>query len=79
MTTKQQEIEAVLEAADRAAQPGASVVSPVQQAEFETLTRPLIRWLNDNWHPHVTVVITPTRAELLEGLVAFTTTDYVRD
>ena len=35
--------------------------------EFEALARPMIKWLNDNWHPHVTVIITPTSAELLSG------------
>ena len=35
--------------------------------EFEALARPLIEWLNDNYHPHVTAIITPTNAEVLEG------------
>lgn len=38
-----------------------------QRAEFETLSRQLIKWLNDNCHPHHTIIITPTNAELLEG------------
>jgi len=50
-----------------------------QRTEFEAITRPVIEWLNKNCHPHVTVVVTTTHAELLEGLCAFTTTDYVRD
>ena len=49
-------------------------------AEFEALTRPLIKWLNDHYHPHPTIVITPTTAELLEGVCSTgEITDYLRD
>jgi hypothetical protein len=50
-----------------------------QCKEFESITRPVIKWLNDNCHPHVTAVIDPTRAELLEGVCAYPTNDYLRD
>ena len=50
-----------------------------QRQEFEAVTRPVIEWLNANCHPHVTVVIEPTRAELSEGTIAYTTNDYLRD
>jgi hypothetical protein len=47
---------------------------------FETVTRPVIKWLCENHHPHVTVIITPTNAELLEGLKSTgQILDYVRD
>lgn len=48
-------------------------------AEFEALSRPLIKWLNDNYHPHVTVIVTPVNAELMEGQMNFPTHDYIRD
>ena len=55
-------------------------VNKEQQAEFEVLVRPLIQWLNNNCHPHVSVTVTPTNAELHEGVcstgVIF---DYVKD
>lgn len=47
--------------------------------EFHDLAKPLIEWLNKNFHPHVTVVITPTTAEVLEGAVGFTTDEFIRD
>ena len=50
-----------------------------QQQEFEAITRPVIEWLNANCHPHVSVAIDPTRAVLSEGMVAYTTLDYLRD
>ena len=47
--------------------------------EFRALSEPLIKFLNDNWHPHTTIVITPTSAELLEGKVGYETHEFVRD
>lgn len=38
--------------------------------EFRELTEPLIKWLNENHHPHVTLIITTNSAELSEGLLA---------
>ena len=53
--------------------------SQKQRDEFEKLARPLIKFLNDNFSPHTTIIISPVNAELLTGLCAFTTHDYVRD
>lgn len=39
--------------------------------EFEAVARPLIKWMCENCHPHVTAIITPTSCELLEGLCMF--------
>jgi len=30
---------------------------------------PLIKYLNENYHPHVTAIVTPTSVELLEGIM----------
>lgn len=47
---------------------------------FKEASLPMIKYLNENCHPHVTVIITPTGAELLEGL-RFTgeITEYLKD
>lgn len=50
-----------------------------QQVEFRKLAAPLVEWLNSNYHPHVTVLITPTSAELLEGIMAAPITEFVKD
>lgn len=48
--------------------------------EFEELARPLMKWLCEHCHPHVTVIITPTTAELLEGVGSLgEILDYVQD
>lgn len=47
---------------------------------FEEAARPLIKWLCENWHPHVTAIVTPTGAELLSGeQTTGQIMDYVKD
>ena len=55
------------------------ILSEQQRKEFEEVTRPLIKWLNDNCHPHTTIVADNTRAELLEGVCVFHTEEYWKD
>lgn len=50
-----------------------------QCQEFEAKAKDLMNWLCEHGHPHMTIIITPTSAELLEGSVAFTTSEFVRD
>ena len=49
-----------------------------QRKQFEALARPMMQWLNENCHPH-THIIDNTSAELSEGVLAFKTTEYVKD
>jgi len=35
---------------------------------FREAAMPLMEWLRDNMHPHVTVIVDSGRAELMEGL-----------
>jgi arsenate reductase-like glutaredoxin family protein len=50
-----------------------------ESQEFEALARPLIKYLNENHHPHTTIIITPTNAEVLEGIKSFHTVEYIKD
>lgn len=51
-----------------------------QQKSFEAAARPLIKWLCENVHPHHSVIVTPTNAELLEGSCSTgEVLDYLRD
>jgi hypothetical protein len=34
---------------------------------FKEVALPLMQWLNDNCHPHCTVIVDSERAELMEG------------
>ena len=38
-----------------------------KQEEFESLAKPLIKYLNENWNPHCTIIIDGLHAELLMG------------
>jgi len=56
------------------------ILSEKQRKEFEEIARPMLRFLNDNCYPHVTVIITPTNAELTEGVCSTGhILDYVKD
>lgn len=49
-------------------------------AAFEEVARMMMRYLCENHHPHVTVIITPTTAELVEGIKTIgQVLDYVQD
>ena len=48
--------------------------------DFEKVVRPVIEYLNNLDHPHFTIIITPTNAELLEGVKSTgQILDYVKD
>ena len=49
-----------------------------EQAEFEKAVRPLMQYLA-GIHPHHTVIVTATTAELCEGERVFRTDDYIID
>lgn len=54
-------------------------ITELERKEFEEVVKPVIKWLNDNCHPHTQVLITPTDAELSEGITAFRTLEFVKD
>lgn len=47
--------------------------------EFEVAARPLIKYLAENHHPHVTCIVTNDNAQLLEGQRAIHVPDYIKD
>lgn len=47
--------------------------------DFESLARPLIKWLNDNGHPHQTIIIDATSAVLYSGEKSITTEEFIKD
>jgi hypothetical protein len=50
-----------------------------RQKSFETASRPLIQWLAENVHPHHSVIVTSTHAELLMGEIVLSTDEYLKD
>ncbi len=55
------------------------ILSDEQQKEFEALSRPLIKFLNDHCNPHTKIIIDTTSAELNEGCLSLETLDYLKD
>ena len=54
-------------------------LTPEQLKEFEAVTRPVVEFLNNNCHPHATMTVNCTGAEILEGSSFFRTEDYLKD
>lgn len=55
------------------------ILTKCQRKEFEEAAKPLIEFLNNNCHPHVTVIVETNRAELSEGVCAFVCNDYIKN
>jgi hypothetical protein len=56
------------------------ILTEKQRVEFQQTARPMMKWLNDNCHPHVDVIISPISARLLEGVSSTGDIfDYVKD
>jgi hypothetical protein len=50
-----------------------------KQKLFEEAVKPLIKYLNENHNPHVSVIVTPTGAELLSGELSIETNEFLKD
>ena len=53
--------------------------SPESMTQFQELTTPLIKYLCENHHPHTHIIITPSTAEIAEGIRAYTDESFIRD
>lgn len=43
-------------------------LTPEQIEELKQVSKPLVRWLQQNCHPHVTVIVDCKSLEIVEGL-----------
>ena len=50
-----------------------------QLEEFETVTKPLRKWLADNHHPHTKVIVDSVGAELFEGVLSVSSLEFIKD
>lgn len=44
------------------------IIDKEKQKEFEKAAEPLIQFLRENFHPHVSVIVDGSSAELLESI-----------
>lgn len=48
--------------------------------ELKEAAKPLIKYLNENHHPHVTAIVSPTGVEILEGVRSVQNiNDFIKD
>lgn len=55
------------------------ILTVEQTKELEQISKPLVKFLCDNFNPHVTVIITPTNVEILFGSAGIPITEFVKD
>lgn len=55
------------------------ILTKEQKEQFEEAARPLIKHLAENYHPHMTTIVTCGSAELMEGSMSVRTEDYIKD
>jgi hypothetical protein len=55
------------------------ILNKEQIDSFEEAAKPLIKWLNENCHPHMTVVVETNGAELLEGVCNVQVHEFIKD
>lgn len=55
------------------------ILTEKQQGELLKVSKPLIKWLNDNCHPHVIALVEPGRVELTEGVCMQLTDEFIKD
>lgn len=55
------------------------ILTEEKRIEFLEAAKPLIKFINENCHPHVIVNVHQTGAELLEGVTSVHTEEFVRD
>ena len=51
----------------------------MEKQTFEEAVKPLMKWLCENTHPHTTAIVTGNVAELVEGLEAVKTNEFIVD
>ena len=55
------------------------IMTKKQMDNFKEASRPLMRFLGENFHPHVKVIVEAGSAEILESSAGFCTDDYIPD
>ena len=55
------------------------ILTEEQKKDFEKVSKPLIKFLAENFHPHVTAIVINNRAEILEGFASIEKNEYIKD
>ena len=54
-------------------------ITKKQQEEMLEAAKPLVRWLNENCHPHCAARVDQNTVELTEGVASLRTDEFLRD
>lgn len=55
------------------------ILSKEQIAALNEAAKPLVKFLNDNFHPHVMVIVEPDGAEILEASARVKIEEFIKD
>lgn len=55
------------------------IITKEKTKELEEAAKPLIKFLAENFHPHVKVIVESDRAELLEGTCSIKCDEFIVD
>jgi len=50
-----------------------------KRGSFENAAKPLVKWINENSHPHAQVIVNSVMAELVEGQMLVKIEEFIRD
>ena len=50
-----------------------------QHEEMLEAAKPLIKWMNENFHPHCKAIVDQNTIELMEGIATHRTDEFLRD
>lgn len=54
-------------------------INKEEQEKLEEAMKPLMKYLAENHHPHVTAIVTANKAEILEGIGVVNTDEFIVD
>ncbi|NIH23398.1 hypothetical protein [Providencia heimbachae] len=49
------------------------------ESEFENVIKPVMKYLAENYHPHVKVIVDGSSAEIVEVHSSISTSEFIRD
>lgn len=55
------------------------ILTSEQIQQMEEASKPLVKFLCENCHPHVYVIVEPSGAELVEGICRVKILEFIRD
>ena len=55
------------------------ILTKEQIKKFKEAAKPLMNYLSENHHPHVTAIVEGDKAQFLEGSATIITDEFIRD